>query len=186
MNLKKYKELIESYKLPKRVENLVLSKIKNIENYKYNEIKIVLNEDVKGQGRPRVGFFKNIYDPDGKYKKILSNKIVEMISNKYGFKISKNTIKGKKRLKKRISKDISVEIKHYKEIVKSFSQTKKILCELNLIKVATTPDIDNIEKLILDTLNQSIIKDDRFLWKIKTIKKWAKESKCIIKIRYRE
>jgi Holliday junction resolvase RusA-like endonuclease len=155
-------------------------------NSKFKTVKIVLNRDIKGQARPRVGMWKNIYDPDKKYKKELSDEILRYLVDNYkNFKISKKKIKGRSRLKKRISNDIYIKIIHYREIPRGFSLKKKILCLLNVIKVNTIPDVDNLIKMILDTLNVSVIKDDRFLWKTKIIKKWAEKPKCIIKIRYR-
>jgi len=182
---KKYTELLDKFKVTGRTKNLIDLELDKIKSYQYETINIEVDGEVKGQARHRVGHFKNLYDPDKKYKIDLSDRIVFLISKKYGKKISSKKIKGKLKLKRKISNDISVTIIHYKSIPKSFSMKNRILCLLQKIKVNTTPDVDNLTKLVLDTLTLSVIKDDRFLWKTKIIKKWAETPKCIIKIKYR-
>jgi len=181
MSIEKY---IKEYKLSNRSKNLLDKKIKEIKKSKYKKFVIILNRRVRGQQRPRVGRWKNIYDPSQKYKNKLWNTIIKKLINEYDvdFKVKRNV----KFLENPVYKDISIKIKYYHKIPKSFNDVKKILCLTNLMKVDRIPDIDNIEKLILDTMNKRLIKDDRFIWKLGTEKRWSLKFKCKIIVKYRE
>ena len=52
----------------------------------------------------------------------------------------------------------------------------------NEISPTKKPDIDNIAKVLLDSINKYVIKDDSQVTKISVEKRYAEESKLLIKI----
>jgi len=185
--MKKINDIIEvlGIKSPLVIKS-INSLINQNKNKKTRKLILNIDEEVKGQARPRVGQFRSIYDPDRRSKIELSNKMVNILNAKYGFKISNEKIKGKFKLEKRIWKDITIKIIHYRQMPKGMAQRDKVLCLSSIKKVDRIPDIDNITKYILDAMNESIIVDDRFIWKCTVIKKWGLEDKCKIIIKYNE
>jgi Holliday junction resolvase RusA-like endonuclease len=57
--------------------------------------------------------------------------------------------------------EFSVKIKIFKKTPESFSQARKILCELGKFKPLKTPDNDNHIKILLDALNGHLFLDDK-------------------------
>lgn len=124
--------------------------------------------NIIGKQRPRVNMYTgNVYTPTNtkdyeEYIKqcfFLKYNKCEMILNRVNidiiayFKIPSNT--------KKVDKE--------KMIKGEISPTKK-------------PDIDNIAKVVLDSINKYVIKDDSQVTKISVEKKYAEESKLYIKI----
>ena len=60
----------------------------------------------------------------------------------------------------KIKTEIKINIKSYLPIPKAFSKSEKYLAELGLIRPITKPDIDNLEKTILDGFNKFLWYDD--------------------------
>lgn len=124
--------------------------------------------NIIGKQRPRVNMYTgNVYTPTNtkdyeEYIKqcfFLKYNKCEMILNRVNidiiayFKIPSNT--------KKVDKE--------KMIKGEISPTKK-------------PDIDNIAKVVLDSINKYVIKDDSQVTKISVEKRYAEESKLYIKI----
>ena len=77
---------------------------------------------------------------------------------------------------------ISIEITAYLKIpsnVKKAEKEKMLLGEISPLK---KPDIDNIAKVVLDSVNQYVFEDDKQVTKMMVEKKYAEESKLVIKI----
>ena len=124
--------------------------------------------DIVGKQRPRVNMYTgNVYTPNK--TKDYEEWIKQCFFLKY---------KGIEPIENRVS----IEIIAYLKIPKNTSKSnrEKMLCdEISPLK---KPDIDNIAKVVLDALNNYVIKDDIQVSKITIEKKYAEEEKLYIKI----
>ena len=77
---------------------------------------------------------------------------------------------------------IAVKIIACFAIPKSTSQKQKTLMLENKISPTKKPDIDNIVKAVLDSMNKFAFKDDNQITKLEVEKKYALEDKIYIKI----
>lgn len=138
------------------------------ECYSIKEVKIILDQMIEPQMRPRKGKF-NIYDPLAKYKKILIDKV-------------KNELD-----KKNITIPID-EDKYYIESIvilrsqppKSFTKKKKLLALLGLLKFNKKPDIDNCVKTIYDSFEKIFFFNDSQIVKEQFSKVYGLRDETII------
>lgn len=123
---------------------------------------------ITGKGRPRVNSYTGIvYTPT-------KTKDYECLLEQYFLlKYPKfKTLEGR----------IKVEIKAYFSIPKSAKKTDEKQMLENKISPTKKPDIDNIVKVILDSMNKFAFKDDTQITKLEVEKIYAKEEKVVIKI----
>ena len=123
---------------------------------------------IVGKQRPRVNTYTgNIYTPNS------TKDYEEYIRQCFFLKYPKNkTLEGR----------VKVEIIAYIKIpnnVKKQENEKMLKGELSPTK---KPDIDNIAKVVLDSINKYVIKDDKQVTKISVEKIYGKEEKLYIKI----
>lgn len=83
---------------------------------------------------------------------------------------------------KPIETSVNIKIIAYFDIPKSTSKKKEAEMLVNNIKPTKKPDIDNITKIVLDSLNKFAFKDDSQVIKLEVEKKYAQISKIYIKI----
>jgi len=79
---------------------------------------------------------------------------------------------------------VTLDIVAHMKMPKSFSQKKKI--EKRGKACLKSPDKDNCEKVVADSLNMIAYKDDRQVWDGRTTKIWDDEEKLEITIQYDE
>lgn len=116
--------------------------------YFENFICLTIDGEPVGKGRPRVttrGSFAHAYTP--KKTKNYERTIVNSFLEKYNYD---NMLKG----------PIEANIKGYFSIPKSSNKTIRKLMAENLIRHTKKPDIDNIAKSVLDSLNGLAYEDD--------------------------
>ena len=77
---------------------------------------------------------------------------------------------------------IAVKIIACFAIPKSTSQKQKTLMLENKISPTKKPDIDNIVKVLLDSMNKFAFKDDNQITKLEVEKKYSMEDKVYVKI----
>ena len=77
---------------------------------------------------------------------------------------------------------LSINIIAYLKIPKSTSKAKVEEMLENKISPTKKPDIDNIVKAVLDSMNKFAFKDDNQITKLEVEKKYALEDKIYIKI----
>ena len=77
---------------------------------------------------------------------------------------------------------VKVTIIAYFDIPKSISKKKEAEMLKQNISPTKKPDIDNITKIVLDSMNKIAFKDDTQVTELKVEKKYAKEEKLYIKI----
>lgn len=106
----------------------------------YVTITLDIDQSIEPQMRPRVGNFKNIYDPLKKYKEILREKVTEVLAN------NKITIEMNE------DKYIESEIILTKTPPNTFSKKQKLNALIGNLKFNKKPDIDNCVKTIYDSL----------------------------------
>ena len=68
---------------------------------------------------------------------------------------------------------LRVEIVAYYQIPKSYSKKKKQECLYGHIQVQSKPDVDNIAKIVLDSLNGYAYVDDKQVVELHMIKMWS-------------
>lgn len=83
---------------------------------------------------------------------------------------------------KQIENRIKVTIIAYFDIPKSTSKKKETEMLNQSISPTKKPDIDNITKIVLDSMNKFAFKDDTQVTKLEVEKKYATESKIYVKI----
>lgn len=122
--------------------------------YFENFIRLTIEGEPVGKGRPRVttrGSFAHAYTPKKtkNYERTIENSFLE----KYNYD---NMLKG----------PIEANIKGYFSIPKSSTKTARKLMAENLIRHTKKPDIDNIAKSVLDSLNGLAYEDDSQIVKL--------------------
>lgn len=75
-----------------------------------------------------------------------------------------------------------VSITAYFEVPKSVSKTMKEQMLDNIISPTKKPDIDNVVKIVLDSMNKFAFKDDTQITKIEVEKLYGAEEKLYVKI----
>lgn len=123
---------------------------------------------ITGKGRPRVNTVTAIaYTPT-------KTKEYEDLVRQY-FII-------KHRCAKPLEGRISVNIKAYFSIPKNTSKVHKEAMLKNTISPVKKPDIDNIAKIVLDSLNKLAFKDDNQITKLCLEKIYSEEEKIVVLI----
>jgi Holliday junction resolvase RusA-like endonuclease len=207
MNIKKLNKYLQknNKKLSDKKKKILLKLIKLNKNIKWKVYRLTLHREIKGQARPRSGRGGRIYDPDGKYKKILGEDLVNELCENYKIphkikeimrfiklKDSKKKKKGIKVLKRTIDPDyifknqIKIYINHYRKPPYNTNEINKYLMNLKVIRPQTTPDLDNIEKIILDSLNENIIKDDMNVCTLHMECYYSDNPKCELIIKHKK
>ena len=77
---------------------------------------------------------------------------------------------------------IEAEIKAIFDVPKSYSKKKKIELLDGNCNYDHTPDLDNIAKIVLDSLNGIAYKDDSQVTVLKVIKEYGEQAKIIVKL----
>ena len=70
---------------------------------------------------------------------------------------------------------IKAKIKVYYKIPKSYSKTKTLDCSLGILRPTKKPDIDNVAKIILDSLNGVAYNDDSQIVELEVTKLWTED-----------
>lgn len=125
---------------------------------------------IVGKGRPRLNTYTGtVYTPTK------TKDYEELVRQSF---LIKNP--GAKMLDKRVS----IEIKAYFKIPNSCHFKKNQIDDMlsGVISPIKKPDIDNIVKIILDSLNNFVIVDDTQVTKLSVEKFYAKEEKVYVKI----
>lgn len=124
--------------------------------------------DIKGKARPRVNTYTcKAYTPT-------STKDYETLVKQY-FKIRYpryEPLKGR----------ISVKIIAYFKIPKAATKKDRLLIEEGILSPTKKPDIDNIVKTVLDSLNKMAFNDDNQITKLEVEKLYGEEEKVYVKI----
>ena len=124
--------------------------------------------EIVGKERPRVNMYTyRVYTPNKtKDYEFLVQQYFRMQYPKY------ETLKGR----------ISINIIAYLKIPQSTSKTKIQEMLENKISPTKKPDVDNIEKSILDAMNGLVFEDDNQVSKISVEKRFALEEKAVIEV----
>ena len=80
-------------------------------------------------------------------------------------------------------KPLFVHIKAYYKIPTSYSFKKKMQCYSGDIRPITKPDVDNIAKIICDSLNGVAYDDDKQIVELKIEKFYALEPRVMVRIK---
>lgn len=124
--------------------------------------------DIKGKARPRINTYTGqAYTPT-------NTKDYEMLVKQY-FKIKYPKFVP-------LENRVFVKIIAYFKIPKTATKKEKALIEDNLISPTKKPDIDNIVKIVLDSLNKMAFKDDNQITKLEVEKVYGQEEKVFVKI----
>ncbi len=135
---------------------------------KYHKYEIQIDESITGKARPRMNTYTGrAYTPTKtKNYEYLTKQIFVF---KYpDFEPLENRV--------------SVKITAYFEIPKSISKKKEEAMLQGIISPTKKPDIDNIVKIILDSLNKFAYKDDSQITQLKVDKKYAKTPKTVVEV----
>lgn len=123
---------------------------------------------ITGKGRPRVNTTTAIAYTPAKTKEY-----EELVKQYFILKYRRiNPLEGR----------IKVEIKAYFSVPKNTSKKQKEEMLKQNISPIKKPDIDNIAKIILDSLNKLAFKDDNQITKLSMEKIYAEEERVYIKI----
>lgn len=123
---------------------------------------------ITGKGRPRVNTLTaTAYTPNK------TKEYEELVKQYFILKYRRiNPLEGR----------IKIEIKAYLGIPKNTSKKQKEEMLKNTISPTKKPDIDNIAKIILDSLNKLAFKDDNQITKLEVEKLYAAEERVYVKI----
>lgn len=138
-----------------------------------NSITFVVLGDPVPKGRPRIttrGSFAHAYTPVK--TKLYEKKICEQVKQTM-LKIGMEIIEAKP-----IKVDLTINL----PIPKSFSKKKQIAAVNKTILPITKPDIDNIQKSVLDALNKVLWKDDSQIVEINTMKFYSKIPSIVLTV----
>lgn len=129
----------------------------------YRQMSFSLDGPVIGKGRPRFTRAGHTYTPEKteRYEKA----IAKAYRNRYDYCSSKA---------------LKVKILVYTRIAKSASKKRKQMMMDDMIKCTKKPDIDNIQKIVLDALNKVAYYDDTQVVQIGVIKKWSEDDRMIV------
>lgn len=124
--------------------------------------------NIVGKQRPRVNMYTgNVYTPNA------TKDYEEYIRQCFFLKYPQyEKLMGK----------ISIGITAYLKIPSNVKKAEKEEMLLGIISPLKKPDIDNIAKVVLDSINQYVFEDDKQVTKMMVEKKYAEESKLVIKI----
>ena len=78
---------------------------------------------------------------------------------------------------------LSIDIKFYFPIPKSYTKKKKTEIQNGTLKYVKKPDIDNCIKSILDGLNELAFKDDNQVFEVYAIKKYSENPRVEVEIK---
>ena len=78
---------------------------------------------------------------------------------------------------------VEAEIKAIFDIPKSYSKKKKLELLDGNCNYDHTPDVDNVAKIVLDSLNGIAYKDDSQVTALKVIKEYGEQAKIIVKLK---
>lgn len=124
---------------------------------------------ITGKGRPRVNTQTAIAYTPAKTKEY-----EELVKQYFILKYRRiNPLEGR----------IKIEMKAYFSIPKNTTKKQKEEMLNNYISPTKKPDIDNIVKIILDSLNKLAFKDDNQITKLEVEKLYAEEEKVYVKIK---
>ena len=123
-----------------------------------------------GKGRPRFARHKNfvkVYTPQktAEFENIVRNQATILFKNQPLFETP-----------------IQVNLIAYFPIPKSFNKRQKQQALNNEIFPTKKPDIDNIVKVVLDSMNKFAFKDDNQITKLDVEKRYSLDDKIFIKI----
>lgn len=123
---------------------------------------------ITGKGRPRVNTQTAIA-----YTPTKTREYEELVKQYFILKYRRiNPLEGR----------IKIQIKAYMGMAKNISKKQKEEMIKNTISPTKKPDIDNIAKVILDSLNKLAFKDDNQITKLEIEKLYAEEEKIYVKI----
>ena len=124
--------------------------------------------EIIGKQRPRVNMYTgNVYTPNK------TKDYEEWIKQNFFIKYPNL---------KMLEGRVRIDIIAYLKIPKSTSKITQEKMKNNEISPQKKPDIDNIAKIVLDSLNNYIIKDDTQVSKISVEKMYSEEEKLYIKV----
>lgn len=129
----------------------------------YKTLKFEVIGEIVGKGRPRFTRTGHTYTPQKTID--YENQIKKAYRYNY-------TYCSKKALR--------IKIIAYFKIAKSTSKKRKQLMLDDNIKCTKKPDVDNIQKIVLDALNKVAYLDDTQVVQVVAIKKWDEEEKLKI------
>ena len=124
--------------------------------------------EITGKQRPRVNMYTgNVYTPNK------TKDYEEWIRQNFFIKYPNYNM---------LENRIKMEIVAYLKMPKTVKKLEKEKILKNEISPQKKPDIDNIAKVVLDSLNNYVIKDDIQVSKISIEKKFSEEEKLYIKL----
>lgn len=74
---------------------------------------------------------------------------------------------------------IKAKIIAYYKIPKSYTKAKRLACKQNITLPTKKPDLDNIAKIILDSLNKIAFDDDSQITYLSISKRWTEEQERV-------
>ncbi len=136
------------------------------------QIKFTVLGEPQGKGRPkfsRQGGFVKTYTPD---KTVLYENLIrtEYLRQCPGLRFADK-------------EPLVMHIKAYYSISVSVSQKRQAAMESGLIRPVKKPDVDNIIKVVADSLNQVAYRDDADLVKVELEKFYSRQPRIEVEIR---
>ena len=117
----------------------------------------ILNIEPQAQKRHRIGKGGNMYDPSAEYKEDMRGYILDGLG--------KN--KNRKEFSFPLPKEVPVglDMTFFMPIPKTTGKADRKLMQEGLIHHMKKPDVDNLEKAMLDILSGILYTDDRQVWR---------------------
>lgn len=132
------------------------------------EVSFTVYGQPKGKGRPRFSKFGHVYTPQ-KTADYENNVQLSAGIAMRGISL--------------FTDPIEVEINAYFDIPQSYSKKKKQMALSGELLPSKKPDIDNIQKAILDGCNKIVWSDDAIICKIIMTKEYSEKPRIEVKVR---
>jgi Holliday junction resolvase RusA-like endonuclease len=146
---------------------------KNLNENPFKEISFTILGEPKAWNRA-VKLKYHVYDPNVGTKNGIKTEVYKQLES-LGYKDFQP-----------FNGEIELSLVIYKSIPKSLPKYKKILAEAGILKPLSKPDFDNYVKLLSDTLNNILFRDDAQVTFGKVEKKYSFKPRYEFTIKYRE
>lgn len=133
-----------------------------------NSLNFVVYGPPQGKGRPRISKFSGVFTP----QKTVSYESAVVFA-------AGNAMNGRPLYEK----PVYVKIRALFEIPSSYSKKKRTAALMGHLYPAKKPDIDNIQKAVLDGCNKVVWKDDALICKIEVEKAYSDKPRVEVHVR---
>ena len=180
----KVEKLLEGMKTQEFYKRVTKTKESFLEEFGYiperRSFKFELEGEPINYVRERSGRGNHFYNPKGD---LMREKRLQMIKsyNKDDYNYTRDLIKNPDN-----EYYIYLDVQYFLAMPKSTSNKKAAMMEMGMIKPDKTPDLDNLDKFIIDALHDVVYDDDKRVMEIHTDKYYSMTPRTIVNVTIEE